>query len=138
MKAKKGKARVVLAGDAPSAPINSAFARLADKLPQAQSLARAEDVRDVPPIPQSQSLDAQLDAALQRLAKPHVFKSKKGRGGKTVTQIDHRGCIDVLLLDLLCKRLCRRLGCGGCVQGADVILQGDQIAGAHDFFAAAR
>lgn len=138
MKSKKNKTHVELAGAASAAPINSAFARLADKLPQVAPSAPASDVV-TPHAPAIASTpDAQLDAALRCLRRVHAFKSKKGRGGKTVTEVDHLESVETSLLALLCKRLCRRLGCGGSVEGQVIVLQGDQTASVDAYFAAAR
>ncbi len=49
---------------------------------------------------------------------------KKGRGGRTVTRIEQLG-LDADALAVLATRLRRALGCGGAVEGADVIVQGD-------------
>lgn len=138
MKSKKNKIRVELAGAASAAPINSAFARLADKLPQVASSAPAPDVQTAQVPAVASTPDARLDAALRRLRRVHAFKSKKGRGGKTVTEIDHLESVETSLLALLCKRLCRRLGCGGSVEGQMIVLQGDQTTSVDAFFAATR
>lgn len=49
---------------------------------------------------------------------------KKGRGGRTVTRIERLG-LDADALAALATRLRRALGCGGAVEGEDIIVQGD-------------
>ncbi|MCA9565781.1 MAG: translation initiation factor [Myxococcales bacterium] len=51
--------------------------------------------------------------------------SKKGRGGKAVTEISHLGLTDEQLSQW-CTRLRKSLGCGGSVEGDLIVLQGDQ------------
>ena len=54
-------------------------------------------------------------------AKVVLRREKKGRGGKTVTRIQG---LPAAQLDQLCAQLKKGLGCGGKVEGADVVLLG--------------
>ncbi len=54
-----------------------------------------------------------------------VRRERKQRKGKTVTCIT--GIAGAARLDLA-KQLARALGCGGTVQGDDLVLQGDHVA----------
>ena len=63
-----------------------------------------------------------------------LSRETKGRGGKTVTRLSFReGAPDA---EALAKRLRNALGCGGTVEGDDVLLQGDQAERAAEWFAA--
>ncbi len=58
-------------------------------------------------------------------ARAVVSREKSGRGGKEVTRVaklELRGAI----LEAWCKELKQALGCGGTVEGDDLIFQGDQ------------
>jgi translation initiation factor 1 len=50
---------------------------------------------------------------------------KKGRGGKTVTQVTHLG-LPSAALDRWCADMRRLLGCGGSVEEETLVFQGDQ------------
>ncbi len=64
-----------------------------------------------------------------------LSRETKGRGGKTVTRISFR---EGLPADAtaLAKSLRNGLGCGGTVEGDDIVLQGDQIERTAEWFAA--
>lgn len=64
-----------------------------------------------------------------------LSRETKGRGGKTVTRISFRNGTpgDIAAL---AKTLRGALGCGGTVDGGDILLQGDQIQRAAEWFAA--
>ncbi len=55
-----------------------------------------------------------------------VSRSKKGRGGKTVTTI--AGVANAAAREALAVELRRALGCGASVDDALVVVQGDQVA----------
>lgn len=55
-----------------------------------------------------------------------VARSKKGRGGKTVTVV--RGVVgDRATLDALAKGLRHALGCGSSVEDGELVVQGEQL-----------
>ena len=64
-----------------------------------------------------------------------LSRETKGRGGKTVTRISFR---EGTPSDpaALAKSLRTAMGCGGAVEGDDIVLQGDQIQRAAEWFAA--
>jgi translation initiation factor 1 len=66
-----------------------------------------------------------------------LSRETKGRGGKTVTRISFR---DGTPPDTaaLAKSLRTAMGCGGTVEGDDILLQGDQIERTAEWFAARR
>lgn len=55
-------------------------------------------------------------------ARAVVRMERKGRGGKEVTVVEQLEGID---LDKWLKELKNALGCGGAVEGATIVLQGD-------------
>ena len=68
---------------------------------------------------------ALLPAAPKR-ASIHV--QRKGRGGKTVTVLSNLGYTRAEVLEAWCADWRQQLGCGGQVDGEEIILQGDQRA----------
>ena len=66
-----------------------------------------------------------------------LSRETKGRGGKTITRISFR---DGTPPDTaaLAKSLRTAMGCGGTVEGDDILLQGDQIERTAEWFAARR
>ncbi len=58
-------------------------------------------------------------------ARAVVRMERKGRGGKEVTVVEQLG-LPAKQLDLWLKALQQSLGCGGTVDGATLVLQGDQ------------
>ncbi len=97
----------------PAGPFNTAFAGLAGLR---ETLPKGD------PLPVESEQPAQTDEATSIVGKAVLQRERKGRGGKTVTRV--RG-LDADALDSWCKRLKRELGCGGVVEGDDVILNGD-------------
>jgi len=98
-------------------PASSPFAKLAalrDTLPQGPT-PRAQPE----PAPEKPKQAEDLGDKLV------VSRSKKGRGGKTVTTI--AGVRDAATRDTLAGELRRALGCGASVDDALVIVQGDQV-----------
>ncbi len=57
-------------------------------------------------------------------AKAVVRRERSGRGGKTVTLIEHLGW-SAVELDALAKRLKKVMGCGARVEGDAIVLQGE-------------
>ena len=55
-----------------------------------------------------------------------LAKERKGHGGKTVTRVRGLG-LSGAALDALASEMKRALGCGGSVDGDDVLLAGEQI-----------
>lgn len=62
-----------------------------------------------------------------------VRRENKGRGGKTVTLVSG---LPTASLEAICQALKTRLGCGASVEGAAVLLQGDQTARAAEWLTA--
>ena len=57
-------------------------------------------------------------------ARAVVRLERKGRGGKEATIVEHLG-LPAAELERWCKDLKSALGCGGAVDGAAIVLQGD-------------
>ena len=66
-----------------------------------------------------------------------LSRETKGRGGKTVTRISFRDGSPHDTAALL-KSLRTAMGCGGTVEGDDILLQGDQTVRAEEWFTARR
>ncbi len=64
-----------------------------------------------------------------------LTRETKGRGGKTVTRISFREGTPSDP-EGLAKKLRAAMGCGGTTEGDDIVLQGDQIQRATEWFAA--
>ena len=66
-----------------------------------------------------------------------LSRETKGRGGKSVTRLSFREGTpsDV---PALARSLRTALGCGGTVEDGDILLQGDQVERAAEWFAARR
>jgi len=58
-------------------------------------------------------------------ARAVVRLERKGRGGKEVTVVEKLG-LKPAQLELWCKELKQSLGCGGVIEGTDLVVQGDQ------------
>ena len=99
-----------------TAPFNSPFARLAaqrDSLPQASALPDAKPKAKAPASPKVPS-------------KPVVVRyERKGHGGKEMTRLERLELGSAELARWL-KEAKQALGCGGVVEGNDILLQGDQ------------
>ena len=105
------------------APPKSPFAALAalrDTLPAARASATGPATSG--PRPVNPTYDGKLVVA----------RSKKGRGGKTVTTITGLHC-DATALAAVAKELRVALGCGATTEGALIVVQGDQEARARAF-----
>ena len=97
-------------------PAGSPFAALAglrDRLPPGEA-PRAAAPPAAPP-----------SAAPRGPARAVVRYERKGRGGKEVTLVDKLG-LPESDLTAWCRELKRALGCGGTVEGAVIVLAGDQ------------
>ncbi|HSI03840.1 MAG: translation initiation factor [Myxococcota bacterium] len=98
----------------PVAPFNSPFARLAgqrDSLPQASALPDTK---------------VKAPAATKRPSKSVVVRyERKGHGGKEMTRLERLELSGTELNKWL-KEAKQALGCGGVVDGDDILLQGDQ------------
>ncbi len=55
-----------------------------------------------------------------------VQREKKGRGGKTVTRVSGLPLTGAALADFA-REMKQRCGTGGALEGADLIIQGDQV-----------
>ena len=100
---------------APAPPLNNPFAALAGKLgdlPQAPAPA-------TPP-----AAVTLIKATPKGPARAVVRMERKGRGGKEATIVEKLE-LRPADLEIWCKALKQALGCGGTVEGTDIILQGD-------------
>jgi translation initiation factor 1 len=77
-----------------------------------------------PPPPSSES---EPPAAARGPARAVVRYQRKGRGGKEATIVEQLG-LDAAQLDEWCRELKRALGCGGHVEGEQLVFGGDQRA----------
>ncbi len=95
----------------PSASPFAALAALKESLPEGMRRAEA--------APAAPAVDRRF------VGKIVVAKSRKGRGGKTVTTV--RG-IDATgeALDSIARELKKALGCGASVENGEVVVQGEQ------------
>ena len=66
-----------------------------------------------------------------------LTRETKGRGGKTVTRLSFREGTPSDP-EGLAKKLRAAMGCGGTLEGDEIVLQGDQIQRAAEWFAARR
>ena len=98
----------------PQAPFNSPFVRLAG---QRDSLPQGTVVQDAKP---------KAPAPVKVPSKPVVVRyERKGHGGKEMTRLER---LELGAKDLAkwLKEAKQALGCGGVVEGDDILLQGDQ------------
>jgi translation initiation factor 1 len=127
--AKKKRERVDASTTAPEkGPFNNAFGGLA------ALRAQMGDAPDTPEAPAPVVADAPDAAEEPRGSgrKVVVARERKGRGGKTVTRVSQLD-LDAAATESLAHTLKRTLGCGGSVEGEDVILAGDQTERAADW-----
>jgi translation initiation factor 1 len=96
------------AGDSPF----SALARLREALPEAPP---AKPAPATPPTAEKKPIGP---------ARAVVRIERKGRGGKDATIIAHLG-LSAPELEVWAKALKAQLGCGGAVEGDEIVLQGD-------------
>lgn len=99
-------------GEEPKKPFHNPFAGLRQKLGELPPGPSAPTPR---PPPQEKAGPARAVVRLER----------KGRGGKEVTVVEQLG-LAARELDAWLKELKGALGCGGAVDGAAIVLQGDQ------------
>ena len=92
------------------APFNNPFAALA---------AKREALPPGKPVP------APAEKAQKGPARAVVRMERTGRGGKEVTVVEQLGLPPAELASW-CKALKGALGCGGTVEGENLVLQGDQ------------
>ena len=100
----------------PNAPFNSPFARLAaqrDSLPQASALPDVKTKAKAPAPPKAPRKSVV------------VRYERKGHGGKEMTRLERLELGAAELAKRL-KEAKQALGCGGVVEGDDILLQGDQ------------
>lgn len=93
----------------------AALAALRDALPEGPPAADA-------PRPAPSPAKGAASALGDKLV---VSRSKKGRGGKTVTTVS--GVADAEAREALALELRRALGCGASVDEALIVVQGDQV-----------
>lgn len=95
-------------------PLNNPFAALLSR--KAELPAQSE------PTEAPTEQPAQPDAAPARAV---IRTERKGRGGKSVTVVTHLA-LPPQEAQAWCKELRRQLGCGGQVEGEDLVFHGDQ------------
>ena len=79
---------------------------------------------DGSPAPQPKRSAPSTGGDLSGCGKVVLRRTRKGRGGKTVTEISGLG-LPPARLAALAKRLRKSLGCGGRVEGDLIVLHGD-------------
>jgi translation initiation factor 1 len=95
-----------------------------DKPARASPFARLEALRGSLPAGPAQPASPAPDARPKGPARAVVRMERKGRGGKEVTVVDKLG-LGPAALEAWCRDLKQALGCGGSVDGAQIVLQGD-------------
>jgi translation initiation factor 1 len=95
-------------GKKPSTSPFAALEQMRDRLPVGTRVPERETVPAVPKGP----------------ARAVVRLERKGRGGKEVTVVDKLE-LSASALETWCRELKQALGCGGAVDGACIVLQGD-------------
>ncbi|MEQ9499974.1 MAG: translation initiation factor [Deltaproteobacteria bacterium] len=124
--AKKKRERVDASTTAPEkGPFNNAFGGLASLRAQMGGASKAAET----PAPVAAD---EPEATRGSGRKVVVARERKGRGGKTVTRVSQLD-LDAAATETLAHTLKRTLGCGGSVEGEDVILAGDQTERAADW-----
>jgi translation initiation factor 1 len=99
-------------GDAPPGPFNNAFGALKDA------------VGEVPPAPLPPSAPQADPSPAKGPARAVVRLEKKGRGGKQVTVVEKLDLSAAALAEWA-QALKQSLGCGGAVDDAAIVVQGD-------------
>ena len=84
-----------------------------------------EQLPEGPPLPPSS--EPEPPAPVRGPARAVVRYQRKGRGGKEATIVEQLG-LEPTQLDEWCRELKRALGCGGNVEGAQLVFGGDQRA----------
>jgi len=98
---------------APAAPFNSGLAKLAERMSH------------VPPVPVPVGSGTKAKPAGKAPpARAVVRMERAGRGGRTVTVVEKLE-LRAVELEAWLGELKRALGCGGVVEGAALVLQGD-------------
>src|SRR5262245_1927429 len=92
--------------------------------PSASPFARLEALRGSLPAGPAQAAPPAPDARPKGPARAVVRMERKGRGGKEVTVVDKLG-LGPAALEAWCRDLKQALGCGGSVDGEQIVLQGD-------------
>lgn len=87
------------------------------------SLPEAPVTEPVPSAAQPSGAEAAADDAAP--ARAVIRRSKKGRGGREVTELSHLA-LPPETLAAWAKTLRTQLGCGGAVEGEVLVLHGDQ------------
>jgi translation initiation factor 1 len=97
---------------------------LAEPMPFESPFAKLDGLRSqLRPGPPSAT--AVRPAAKPTPARAVVRIERKGHGGKEMTRVEHLG-LSATMLEVWLGDLKRGLGCGGTVDGGDLLLQGDQ------------
>lgn len=113
-----------------SGPFNSAFGGLAAL--KAQMTAGAPEAPVAPPV---EAPAKPMSAGAKPLKRVVLQKERKGHGGKTVTRVRSHG-LGPEALEALMKDLKKGLGCGARIEDDEILLQGDIVDRAADWFEA--
>ncbi len=109
--------------------INSPFAALGRLMPQdAADPQQSEPDKaetEARPSTEGDQDPGERGAAGASVARAVIRLERKGRGGKTATVVTHLG-LPGEVLEVWCKVLRKGLGCGGQVEGDQLVFHGDQ------------
>ncbi len=109
--------------DAGGTPFHNPFGALAPAF--AKATAGKPPAPTAPPIPASTERAKTTDGAGRTIPRAVVRLERTGRGGKEVTVVEHLD-LQPTERDRWLKALKAGLGCGGVVEGNNLVLQGDQ------------
>ena len=121
-KKKRNKKREAAAKQSSSQDL---FAGSLGDLLTAKGFTASSNTTEQEPLQQAPSTAATEDV-VARAQRWIVRISKKGRGGREATLLSARGLPDNEDLSSLAKRIRKQMGCGASLEGADVLVQGDQ------------
>ncbi|MDI9388455.1 MAG: translation initiation factor [Synergistota bacterium] len=105
----------------------------ADAGPLSLSLGELMGVEVSPRSPEDAKADRKPAPPRELPGRVVLSRETKGRGGKTMTRISFREGAPSDA-EGLAKRLRGALGCGGSMEGDDILLQGDQVERARSWF----
>jgi translation initiation factor 1 (eIF-1/SUI1) len=91
----------------------------------AQGFTASSDTAERGPSEQDPNTSPSEDV-VARAQRWIVRISKKGRGGREATLLSARGLPEKEDLSSLARRIRKQMGCGASLEGADVLVQGDQ------------
>jgi len=107
--------------------------RTEGELPSLTDLFQAAGVPSVSSAPSEGQRRNGAQEAPGKIERAVLRRSRKGRGGHTVTLVEVTGLKERELADLA-RRMGRDLGCGARVEEGRAVLQGDQVERAELWF----